>query len=116
MSKLNIKEIIDFIIVLSKQNNISIIENKDKLTFSLISTLVNHENVDLILDKKQSEEIIKLIISQNIILKEEYEKIKKENNILIQKNSEEIKILENKIKDLEDKIFNINNKNSINKM
>ena len=113
MSKLNIKEIIDFIIVLSKQNNISIIENKDKLTFSLISTLVNHENVDLILDKKQSEEIIKLIISQNIILKEEYEKIKKENNILIQKNSEEIKILENKIKDLEDKIFNINNKNKI---
>ena len=114
MSSLDIHEIIDFIIALFNQKNISIRENesKENLTFSLISTLVNHGDVNLLLNKKKSnEEIIQLVISENTKLKEENEKIKEENKKLINKESEEIKILNNKIKELENNIINIKYKN-----
>ena len=87
-SRINIKEIIDFIITLSKQNNILIKKNEDKLTFSLIST----EKVDLTLKKPNSEEEIKALKNK------------------IQDLENKIEDLENKIEDLENKKLDLENK------
>jgi len=102
---------IEFINGLIDQNNIKIEENEINLKFILISTLYNHPNVELILNKKNiiSNEIIQKLINEikdikdnNNKLNERIEIIEKNNNKLKNENNEikkRIKILEEYHKD-----------------
>ena len=99
ISNLTINEMIEFINGLIDENNIKIEENENNLKLILISTLFNHPNVELILNKnlKISNEIIEKLINEisnikneNKILKENYNKLNKRIE-LIEKENERLK-------------------------
>ena len=64
-SSFTIDELIQFIDALINQNNVKIEENKNNLKLTLISTLVNHPNVELIL-KNQTTKSNEIIEKKNI--------------------------------------------------
>ena len=104
MSSLTTQEIIEFIIGLIDINKIEIKEENMNLKFILISTLPNHSNVELKLQKKN-------IISNEMIEKllKELENIKQENKEL----KDCIGKLNERMKKIEDKEIEENNKNKI---
>ena len=104
ISSFTTQEIIEFIIGLIDMNKIEIKEENMNLKLILISTLPNHSNIELNLQKKN-------IISNEMIEKlfKEFENLKKENKELkdsIGKLNERIEKLEknNKIKEIENRI------------
>ena len=100
ISSLTIDEMIEFINGLINQKNIKIEKNENNLKLILISTLPNHPNVELIINKKNiiSNELIEKLINEikeikneNNKLKNRIEKIENKNNIL----NKRIELIEN---------------------
>ena len=120
-SSFTIDELIQFIDALINQNNVKIEENKNNLKLTLISTLVNHPNVELILKNQttKSNEIIekKNITKNNIngkqildFSKELINLYDRENNIL-NMNLQNKQLISNQINKL--KINKVENGNNI---
>ncbi len=112
ISNITINDMFNFINCLIVQKNIEIIENENNLKLILISTLSNHSNVELLLNKKSilSNEIIEKLINDIKYIKDENENLKKiiksieENNIKLKKNVELIEKENNKINEIEKRI------------
>ena len=99
-SSFTIDELIQFIYALISQNNVKIEEKENNLKLTLISTLVNHPNVELILNNQSNK-------TNEII---EKKKISKNN-----KNETQITNLKNELINLYDKEKNILNMSLQNK-
>ena len=108
-SNYTIDEMIKFINGLINQKNIKIEKNENNLKLILISTLPNHPNVELIINKKNiiSNELIEKLINEikeikneNNKLKNRIEKIENKNNIL----NKRIELIENNNNELKNKI------------
>ena len=109
VSSFTINEMIEFINGLINQKNIKIEKNENNLKLILISTLPNHPNVELIINKKNiiSNELIEKLINEikeikneNNKLKNRIEKIENKNNIL----NKRIELIENNNNELKNKI------------
>ena len=99
-SSFTIDELIQFIYALISQNNVKIEEKENNLKLTLISTLVNHPNVELLLNNQSNK-------TNEII---EKKKISKNN-----KNETQITNLKNELINLYDKEKNILNMSLQNK-
>ena len=99
-SSFTIDELIQFIYALISQNNVKIEEKENNLKLTLISTLVNHPNVELLLNNQSNK-------TNEIIEK----KKKSKNN----KNETQITNLKNELINLYDKEKNILNMSLQNK-
>jgi len=109
ISYITIDEIVEFINCLIVQKNIKIVENKNHLKLILISTLSNHSNVELILNKISilSNEVIEKLIIDIKNIKDENENLKKKIKSIEEKNKQNVEIIErdnNKINEIEKKI------------
>jgi len=96
ISSFTIEDIVQFICGLIDQNNIKIEENNSSLSFVLISSLPNHQNVELILKEKTliSKEIFEDLINEINNLKNENKNIKEYMKDEINKLNDKIELIE----------------------
>ena len=107
-----IQEVYQFIYTLIEQNNINIEKNQNSLKLILISTLINHPNVELLINKKS------LLTEKNIeILYKKIEKLEYKNEEIKKYINDEIKtkmeLIENKNNIKKEEMENIINEQRI---